>query len=165
MDHEIRWRETDMVTSDEMMQVSNGWIRILNKMSELEKTPRDYGSGDLLYGSEIHTIMAIGQNQDINVTSLASSLGISKSAVSQMIARLAEKNLVERFRSPDNDKETRMRLTPRGRIAYLGHEQHHAIIFSRMQEKLGDITADQYTFLMRVIRSIEETAGEFVQSG
>ena len=104
-----------MVSSADMMQISSAWIRIMNKMMALEKNPRDFGSGDLLSSAEIHMIMVIGKNPGLNVTSISEELGISKSAVSQMVRKLEQKNLVERSQLPDNEKEIRLSLTPRGR--------------------------------------------------
>jgi len=152
-----------MVHSTDILKLSESWIRILNKMEEVEKCPKDFGSGDLLHCSEIHTLMAIGSHKDINVTNLAGFLGISKSAISQMISRLAGKDLVEKYRDPDNDKEIRLRLTPRGTIAYLGHELYHAKIYAHMQQKLGPLTEEQFLFLTRFLLAIEETADEFLQ--
>ena len=124
------------------------------------KCPRDFGSGDLLHCSEIHTLMAIGKNPDINLTSLSRLLGISKSAISQMTGRLARKNLVEKHRDPDNDKEVLLHLSPRGTIAFLGHEQHHAKIYERMYRIMGDLTDDQYALITRFLSAIEETIDE-----
>jgi DNA-binding MarR family transcriptional regulator len=152
-----------MVHSPDILKLSESWIRILNKMDEVEKCPNDFGSGNLLHCSEIHTIMAIGKNKDINITKLAGFLGISKSAISQMITRLAGKDLVEKYRDPDNDKEIRLRLTPRGTIAYLGHEQYHAKIYAFMQQKLGPVTEEQFLFLTQFLAALEETADEFLQ--
>jgi DNA-binding MarR family transcriptional regulator len=154
-----------MVDSLDMLKLSESWIRILNKMDEVEKRPQDFGSGDPLYYSEIHTIMAIGMHKVINVTNLAGYLGISKSAISQMIARLVSKDLVEKYRDPDNDKEIRLRLTPRGTIAYLGHEQHHAKIYANLQQKLGPVTKEQFLLLTKFLTAIEETADDFLQDG
>lgn len=151
-----------MVSSAEMMQISSAWIRIMNKMMALEKDPRDFGSGDLLSSSEIHMIMVIGKSPGLNVTSLSEELGITKSAVSQMVRRLGQKNLVERSHLPDNEKEIRLFLTPKGRIAFLGHEKHHATIFARIHEKLGDMTEEQFSYLMSVFSAIESTADEFM---
>ena len=152
-----------MVHSPDILKLSESWIRILNKMDEVEKCPKDFGSGDLLHGSEIHTIMAIGMHKDINGTNLAGLLGISRSAVSQMISRLVSKDFVEKYRDPDNDKEIRLRLTPRGTIAYLGHEQFHAKIYALMQQKLGPVTEEQFQFLTQFLTAIEKTADEFLQ--
>jgi len=152
-----------MVNRPDVLKLSEAWIRILNKMDAMEKCPKDFGSGDLLHCSEIHTIMAIGRHKDINITQLAGFLGISKSAISQMINRLVSKDLVEKYQNPNNDKEILIRLTPRSTIAYLGHEQHHAKIYAHMQQKLGPVTGEQFLFLTKFLNAIEETADEFMQ--
>jgi DNA-binding MarR family transcriptional regulator len=149
-----------MTADQDMRKVSEQWIRILNKMDADEKCPKDFGSGDLLHCSEIHTIMMIGKNKDINPASLSLLLGISRSAISQMISRLVQKNLVEKHRDPNNDKEILLRLSPRGTIAYLGHEQHHAKIFARMHRNLGDLTDEQFALILRFLSAMEETIDE-----
>ncbi len=149
-----------MTSHSEILKISESWIRILNKMDADQKCPRDFGSGDLLHCSEIHTIMAVGKNPDSTLTRLSRVLGISKSAVSQMISRLTRKNLVEKHRDPDNDKEILIRLSPRGTIAHLGHEQHHARIYARMHQRLGDLTDEQFAVILRFLSAIEETIDE-----
>ena len=149
-----------MVGPSDLLKISEAWIRILNKMEAHEKSPRDFGTGDLLHCSEIHTVMAIGKNPDINLTNLSLLLGISKSAISQMVSRLAKKDLVEKHRDPANDKEVLIRLTPRGTIAYLGHEQHHARIYATMHRNVGDITGDQFALILRFLAAIEKTIDE-----
>jgi DNA-binding MarR family transcriptional regulator len=152
-----------MTGRSEILKISESWIRILNRMDADQKRPRDFGSGDLLHCSEIHTIMAIGKNPDSNLTHISRVLGISKSAVSQMIGRLARKGLVEKHRDPANDKEILIRLSPRGAIAHLGHEQHHAKIYARMHQRLGDLTDAQFTVILRFLSAIEETLDESEQ--
>lgn len=146
-----------MVRPPDLLKISEAWIRVLNKMEAHEKSPKDFGSGDMLHCSEIHTVMAIGKNPNINLTNLSQLLGISKSAISQMVSRLAKKDLVEKHRDMANDKEVLIRLTPRGTIAYLGHEQHHAKIYARMHQNLGDLTEDQFSLILRFLAAIEET--------
>ncbi len=146
-----------MITNSEMME---SWIRILNKMDAIEKCPRDFGSGDLLHCSEIHTLMAIGRHTDINVTELSRFLGISKSAISQMITRLLSKNLVEKIQNPIHNKELIIRLSAKGMIAYLGHERHHAKIYARITRKLGPMNDEQFQFLSKFLQAIEETTDE-----
>lgn len=149
-----------MVRPSDLLKISEAWIRVLNKMEAHERSPKDFGSGDLLHCSEIHTVMAIGKNPDINLTNLSQLLGITKSAISQMVSRLAKKDLVEKHRDPANDKEVLIRLTPRGTIAYLGHEQHHAKIYARMQQNVGDLTEDELALILRFLAAIETTVDE-----
>lgn len=141
----------------DLLKISEVWIRILNKMDADERVPKDFGSGDLLHCSEIHTIMAIGKNPGINVTNLSRLLGISRSAISQMMNRLQKKGLVEKHRDPDNDKEILLRLSPKGTIAYLGHEQHHARIYARMHRNLGDLSHEELSLILRFLSAMEET--------
>lgn len=146
-----------MADKKNLMKISELWIRILNKMDADERVAKDFGTTDLLHCSEIHTIMAIGKNPDINVTSLSTLLGISKSAISQMTAKLLKKGLVEKFRDPENEKEIRLRLSPKGTIAYLGHEQHHAKIYAQMHQNLGDLSDAEFAFIIRFLTAMEKT--------
>ena len=141
----------------DLLKIGEVWIRILNKMDADEKVPKDFGSGDLLHCSEIHTIMAIGKNPGINVTNLSRLLGISRSAISQMMNRLQKKGLVEKHRDPDNDKEILLRLSLKGTIAYHGHEQHHARIYARMHQNLGELSDEEFALILRFLSAMEET--------
>lgn len=149
-----------MKEKPDLLKISELWIRILNKMDADEKMAKDFGTGDLLHCSEIHTVMAIGKNPDTNLTSLSLLLGISKSAISQMTGRLVVKGLIEKHRDSKNEKEVRFRLSPKGRIAYLGHEQHHAKIYARMHRNLGDLTDDEFSLIIRFLSAMEKTLDE-----
>ncbi|HVN74516.1 MAG TPA: MarR family transcriptional regulator [Methanoregula sp.] len=129
-------------------------------MAAVEKTPRDFGSGDLLYRSEVHTLKAIGENAGANITALARYAGTSKSAVSQMVDRLVRRDLVEKYRNPENDKDILLRLTHRGRIAFLGHEQYHLKIHARVEQRLKEMTTEEFRSLQEIFRTIEETVDE-----
>lgn len=149
----------------EMQQIATTWLRIVNRMDAEEKSPRNFGTGDLLHRSEIHTVMAVGRNEGINITNLSYCLGTSKSAISQMVSRLERKDYVERYHDRENDKEVRLRLTPKGTIAYLGHEQHHARIYASMHRKLGDLSPDECALIQKFLTAIEETLAEAGHGG
>jgi DNA-binding MarR family transcriptional regulator len=141
------------------------WMRINHKLDVMEKTPHDFGSGDLLNRSEIHMIMEIGRQSDVNVTDLAGHLKISKSAISQMIRKLSGKNLVEKYRDPDNDKEVFMRLTSRGRIAYLGHEHHHAKMDDRLNQYAGSMSDDEFEAVKKFFLAMEKNMDSILANG
>jgi DNA-binding MarR family transcriptional regulator len=133
------------------------------RMEKLEKYPHDFGSGVLLNFAEIHTIAAIGHHPDINITNLAEHHKISKSAISQMIRKLSEKKLVEKYRDPGNDKEVLLRLTPRGKIAYLGHEHFHAKFDEKMQQNLGDMGVEDFEKVRKFFIAVEKTVDSLTQ--
>jgi len=98
------------------------FIRILHTYSVLDKKPKDYGTGDLLYVSEIHAIHYIGTNPEINMTQLAEMSGITKGAISQTVKRLVSKRYVARYKSR-NKKEVNLRLSDKGYVINLKYEQ------------------------------------------
>jgi DNA-binding MarR family transcriptional regulator len=70
-------------------------IRILNKAYMLERKPVDIG-GVLLYPSEFHVIEIVGKYPEKNLTAIASHLGVTKGAVSQMVRKLEKKGSLKK---------------------------------------------------------------------
>ena len=64
---------------DETNKIIQLYFESIREFNEFEKNPRDFGTGDFLYSSEIHTIQMIGYNENINLSTLAEKLNISKS--------------------------------------------------------------------------------------
>jgi DNA-binding MarR family transcriptional regulator len=137
--------------------------RIINKFIYIEKNPRDFGTGSPLYPSEIHLIQTIGKTPRINVTELAKRQGISKAAISQKLKRLEYKDLVGRYKEYGNEKEVRLRLTPKGKIAFHGHEQFHSKMDAGVIEKMDDMSADELNVLERVLDEMNEYADLFIK--
>lgn len=96
--------------------------RILHLYSVIDKKPRDLGTGDRLYVSEIHAIHTIGSNPEINLTQLAELSGVTKGAISQTVKRLVGKRYIARYRGRNN-KEVNLRLSDKG---YLINQQYEA---------------------------------------
>jgi len=64
-----------MTKQETFKNIGETFNRIINKFSSIEKKPRDFGIGDLLYPSEIHNIEIIGRNPGINVTNTGKEAG------------------------------------------------------------------------------------------
>lgn len=117
------------------------YLKSKEVFNEFERTPRDFGTGDLLYSSEIHTLVEIGKNNSINLTELANNLGISKSGTSKFVAKLIDKKLINKEKANNNNKEVVLSLSEKGKMAYKGHsifkEQTFAPII-KMIDNLDD---------------------------
>jgi DNA-binding MarR family transcriptional regulator len=96
--------------------------RILHLYSVIDKKPRDLGTSDRLYVSEIHAIHIIGSYPEINLTRLAELSGVTKGAISQTVKRLVGKRYIARYRGK-NKKEVNLRLSDKG---YLINQQYEA---------------------------------------
>jgi DNA-binding MarR family transcriptional regulator len=115
--------------NSELQLLIDQFLKILNLYSVISRRPVDYGTGDQLYFTEIHTITTIGKNKEINMTRLAEKMGVTRGAISQTIRKLVSKNLVLKS-NIINRKEFSLRLSDKGRIAYKGQMSFQREIFT-----------------------------------
>lgn len=97
---------------------------ILSKLTENEK----------LHGynySEIHTIAAIGDLAEPNVTQIATYMNVTKGAISKITKRLLEQNLIEAYQRDGNKQKIFFRLTKLGQFLYDEHEKRHNLWLKR----------------------------------
>jgi DNA-binding MarR family transcriptional regulator len=127
---------------------------VLNKFAAVEKFPRDFGTGDKLFPSEIHVIEAIGNHPGINMTELAAKLGVSKPAVTQMVGKVAGKRLLRRYKTAHNKKEVLVTLTEKGEIAFLGHREFHARMDAWGIERFNRLTSRESDFLAEIFQEM-----------
>ena len=137
--------------------------RVLNKMNKLEKKPRHYGTDHLLYGSEIHTIEAIGHNPGISVTELADFQGVTKGAVSQLIQKLEKKNLIIRMKNMNSDKQVFLKLSDIGNIAFTVHDDFHAKIFPELVGALKQADKQTLDSMEVMLEAIERLCDKDIE--
>jgi DNA-binding MarR family transcriptional regulator len=107
--------------NNELQTLIDLFLKILHLYSVIGRKPKDYGTGDMLYFTEIHTITMVGKNREINMTRLAEIMGVTKGAISQTIRKLVHKNLILKSNST-NRKEFSLKLSPKGKIVYKGQQ-------------------------------------------
>lgn len=130
-------QKVDKLSLDEKVDsLIGGGIRILNKAYALEKRPVDIGRGVLLYPSEFHLIETVGKNPAENLTTIASRLGVTKGAISQMGKKLEKKGLIEKVHVPGNKKDIVLELTDFGKEAFEWHRSLHESMESGIREEL-----------------------------
>ncbi len=118
-------------------------LQIVDKFNKQHKKGHDFGTGDLLYPSEIHTIQAVGDHENINITDLAVALKVTKPTISERVKKLERLDLIQRHEAVDNRKTVILHLTARGWIAYEGHAAHHKEMFAHFQKHFKSNSADQ----------------------
>ena len=127
---------------------------------KMETTPRDYGTGDLLYSSEIHTVMAVTKSPGCNLTQLAGALSISKAAVSKFVAKLIKKGYLAKSRSFDNDREVIFNLTKKGQAAAAGHYKFEVEIFGPLMEIEAALSEQDYQVIKNYFLKINKIVSE-----
>ena len=127
--------------------IVNYYFSCMEGFKKFESKPREYGTGDLLYPSEIHTLQMIARESSYNLTQLAAEMKISKSGISKFISKLLEKGFISKNRNVRKGKEVFFTLTEKGRIAYQVHEDFDKKIFSNIYDLLDSCSYDQIEFL------------------
>ena len=107
---------------EELHSIIDLFLRILHLYAAMDKKPRDFGTGDLLYVSEIHAIHYISRNPEINITRLADLSGVTKGAISQTVKRLVSKRYIARYKVKNN-KEVNLRLSDKGYLINQHYEE------------------------------------------
>ncbi|MDR0292928.1 MAG: MarR family transcriptional regulator [Oscillospiraceae bacterium] len=128
-------------------QALSGFWGIFNKISWLDSVKMK----DLLkdyYPSEIHCVDYIGKNAESNVTKLAESFNMTRSAISKLAKKMVAKNLIESYQAADNKKEIYFRLTEHGQTVFEIHEKLHDESHERDRPILEKITEEQYDSML-----------------
>ncbi|MEH7110545.1 MarR family transcriptional regulator, partial [Bacillus sp. JJ1764] len=131
-------------------QVIMGVRDLFNKMVWLNKHKME----DSLKGykpSEVHCIEYIGRNVDSNVTKLAESFYMTRSAISKITKKLMEKGLIESYQRPDNKKEIYFKLTGKGKEIYKIHEELHKEFRERDQAVFEQVTEEQFNSILSFV--------------
>lgn len=116
---------------------------VFNKMAWLNKIKME----ESLKGykpSEVHCIEYIGRHADSNVTKLAESFYMTRSAISKMTRKLIEKGAIESYQKADNKKEIYFRLTEQGKAIDKVHEELHKEFQERDKAVFERVTEEQY---------------------
>ncbi|WP_239057716.1 MarR family winged helix-turn-helix transcriptional regulator [Pseudodesulfovibrio sp. JC047] len=115
------------------------------KYSIIDRKAFDFGIGMELYPSEIHMVTAVDMQGGTGVTSLATELGITKGAVSQLVAKLVKKGLLTKKIDPDNKARVIIRTTELGHIAsdtHLAFHESHDREFLEYMSTLDDASIE-----------------------
>ena len=140
------------------------FIKIANKLNELEKIPVDFGTGELLYPSEVHTIAIIGDGVD-TVTEISVRFGITKGAVSQIIAKLHKKRYITKTRNELYGKEINLSLTEKGIKAYQAHQKLHENMDNDIIQSAQFYSDESIQSFCGLINEIEKHIDKYINMG
>jgi len=108
-------------------QVTATLLRVLNKVQADSRAERAYGDRYALTMVEAEMIALIARGATSGAE-IAQELGVTHSAVSQILRRLSEKGLVASARNEDNARRKTLRLTPLGRAATKRIQERYTVM-------------------------------------
>ena len=125
--------------------------RLINKIRWGRKHPRDYGTGELLYMSEIEVIDAVGRHPGINLTELSGHIGVTKATLSPIVNKLEGRNYLERQTTANNSRVKRLTLNAKGVKARggMGAYAH------KFNQYMADVTRRALNSYLRLLQKME----------
>ena len=123
-------------------------VQLFNRYVELSKKSYEYCQGISLYPNEIHTVEYIAVSSTTNMTDIANQLGLTKGAVSKMIAKLENMGLLVRYKYQPNQKEIYIHLTQLGVRAYEGHKEYHADMWKRLSGYFSNLDEEHQSVIL-----------------
>ncbi|AIY82724.1 MarR family transcriptional regulator [Clostridium baratii] len=131
-------------------QVIMGFRDLFNKMAWLNKFKMEERLKEYK-PSEVHCIEYIGKNVDSNVTKLAESFYMTRSAMSKITKKLIEKGFIESYQKRDNKKEIYFRLTKQGEEINKIHEELHKEFQERDKAVFEEVTEAQFDNMLNFV--------------
>lgn len=151
------------LTEEQRTDIAELLARVHERMKEFTgRSSRNYGTDTPLYDAEIKMIQAIKESPNIHVTALSTQLGISKSAVSQIITRLFKKGMVTKGRSMrEAQSKIALGLTEKGLIAYTGHMLRKKRFEKIVGKLLREADAKERRFLADFLVKVDGALEQF----
>ena len=118
------------------IEINNLLHDIFQNMNKYEEYSLQRGELKELSITEIHTIECIGRHEPVNMSLVASELGITQSTLTVAIDKLVKKNYVIRQRDENDRRVVMIKLDNKGRLAYKMHERFHKLLVRRMTTEL-----------------------------
>ena len=141
--------ESDLISA----RILETLVEVIQKAAFIDSQPVDLGDGSLLSAGEIHLIDMAAQYPHDTISGLASRLGVTKSAVSQMVQKLVVKGYIDRCREEGNRKNICLHLTPSGKKAFAWHTSLHSCVDDQICSYLSSLSYnDRQTLLELLVR-------------
>jgi DNA-binding MarR family transcriptional regulator len=100
----------------EFNDLMNQLIRINNQFTAVRRTQSYSQEGEIYHPAEMNVLTLLSEKPWITVSDVASSLFISRSAASQIIKKLAVKELIVKKRNLMNERVVNLSLSPEGDV-------------------------------------------------
>lgn len=150
--------------SNEFNSLHGKFLNIKALYEQMDKTPRKFGTNELLSNTEIHLIEVIGDNENPSVTDLARYQGVTKGAISQNLKRLEQKGFIEKETDPTNTSRSLISLTNKGKTAYYAHIHWHETMDGGFKEYMSNLEPEKLDFINEFLTRIENFFKQRIES-
>lgn len=107
--------------------------------------------------NDMHVIEAIGTKAPRNMSAVAKSLGVTTGTLTISVNSLVKKGYVERIRSEEDRRVVLVSLSPKGKKAYLQHEEFHKEMIDAIVAQLNE---EEKCVLENALKNLNEFFSE-----
>ncbi|THB76883.1 MAG: MarR family transcriptional regulator [Desulfobacteraceae bacterium] len=140
----------------EVLTIHGKFQSLMELAIKLDKSPKAFGTSELMSHSEIHLIEIIGDMEGSSVTDISRHLGVTKGAVSQGLKRLEQKGMTQKQPDPENLSRACVTLTAKGRTAYWAHKHWHETMDGGFSRYLQDIEKEKLDIIIEFLGKVED---------
>lgn len=144
----------------EFITFNNRFNRFILAFEQLKKNQHKNGVDKSITLNEVHLIVVIGKNQPLNLVKLSELLEVSRSAITQSVRRLIQKNLVFFDFDPNNGKNKYLRLSEKGIEVFKIHKEQQAYIEESVFSVLNNYSEEELQTVVKLMDDIENVWGE-----
>lgn len=136
--------------------IIHGFLSAVDFMQQEDKRPKDYGTGEVLYYSEVKMLDTISRNPELNAVRLSKLMGITRGAVTQMSNKLEEKGYIVRYLQDGNKKAKYYRLTEAGKSIKRGHDNYHQVANQKICDYLKSLDEREIDIITGFLNKIKD---------
>lgn len=126
-----------MTKMKETLRLMENLYMVERIVTATEKEPKCYGTEELLYTNEVHTLKIIAENEGITQKELTVKMFRTKGATSVMIKKLEKKGLIIRQEDKMDARILRLYLTDKGKTV---NEVHLKYDEDKMDEWMEELS-------------------------
>jgi len=139
---------------DNAIKVIKSLTRIQERSSIFEHHREEIFAGINL--AEVHCIDKIGTMEFANVTKIAAEMGMTRGAISKISKKLLNKELIDTYQKPENNKEIYFCLTEQGQKVYDEHKKCHNQVLEEKLAVLSTYSEYEQFIILRFLNDINQ---------
>ena len=139
----------------EFITFNSRFNRFVLAFEQLKKNQHKNSVDKSITLNEVHLSVVIGKNQSLNLVKLSELLEVSRSAVTQSVRRLFQKNLVVFDFAPNNEKNKYLRLSEKGIEVFKVHKDQQEYIERSIFSVLNNYSERELQTVLKLMDDIE----------
>ena len=140
----------------DQLELYNQFIRIHNKFAVIKRKATCTCNDANLYPAEMQVLCLMNTNSELTVTDIASNLSITKSAASQLVKKLCSKNMLQKYRSKENERIVILNITDQGKTAVENLFHNETYAFGELAKDFSSISEKELETILLFLNKVEE---------